>query len=108
LCLLVFSLQQWISLKDAVSGKYAAVIVCHLLFNMHLFGLGAIYLWTDRPWIEVHMACVSLLMVSATLALFVEAVLAGDLHPRARQALKALSALLVLFAPAFALDWMNN
>ena len=108
LCLLVFSVQQWISLKDAVYGKYAAAIVCHLLFSMHLFGLGAIYLWTDRPWIEVHMAGVSLLMVSATLALFVEAVLAGDLHPRARQALKALSALLALFALAFALDWMNN
>jgi len=27
LCLLVFSLQQWISLKDAVYGKYAAAIV---------------------------------------------------------------------------------
>jgi diguanylate cyclase (GGDEF)-like protein len=108
LCLLAFSVQQWISLKDPVYAKYAAVIVCHLLFNMHLFGLGATYLWTDRPWIEVHMAGLSLLMVSATLALFVEAVLAGDLHPRARLALKVLAALLVLFALAFALDWMNN
>jgi len=108
LCLLVFSVQQWINLKDVVYGKYAAVIVCHLLFNMHLFGLGAIYLWTDRPWIEVHMAGLSLLMVSATLALFVEAVLADDLHPRARLALKALAAVLVLFAVLFALDLMNN
>lgn len=108
LCLLAFSVQQWASLKDAVYGKYAAAIACHLLFNMHLFGLGATYLWTDQPWIEVHMAGVSLLMVSATLALFVEAVLGNELHPRARVALKALSALLVLFALAFALDWMNN
>ncbi len=108
LCLLIFSLQQWVNLKDAVYGKYAAVIVCHLLFSTHLFGLGAIYLWTDRPWIEVHMAGLSLLMVSATLALFVEAVLAGDLHPRARLALKALAAVLVVFALLFALDWMNN
>jgi diguanylate cyclase (GGDEF)-like protein len=108
LCLLAFSVQQWISLRDAVYGKYAAVIACHLLFNMHLFGLGATYLWTDRPWIEVHMAGVSLLMVSATLALFVEAVLGGDLHPRARRALKVLAALLVVFALAFALDRMNN
>lgn len=108
LCLLAFSLQKWISLKDTVYGKYAAVIVCHLLFNMHLFGLGAIYLWTDRPWIEVHMAGLSLLMVSATLALFVEAVLANDLHPRARLALKALAVILVLFALLFALDLMNN
>jgi len=108
LCLLVFSLQQWINLKDPVYGKYAAAVACHLLFNMHLFGLGAIYLWTDRPWIEVHMAGVSLLMVSATLALFVEAVLAEDLHPRARLALKVLAALLGLFALLFALDWMNN
>ncbi|HRG15129.1 MAG TPA: diguanylate cyclase [Pseudomonadota bacterium] len=108
LCLLAFSVQQWINLKDAVYGKYAAVIVCHVIFNMHLFGLGAIYLWTDRPWIEVHMAGVSLLMVSATLALFVEAVLGGDLHPRARLGLKALATLLALFALLFALDWMNN
>lgn len=108
LCLLAFSLQKWISLKDTVYGKYAAVIVCHLLFNMHLFGLGAIYLWTDRPWIEVHMAGLSLLMVSATLALFVEAVLANDLHPRARLALKALAVILMLFALLFALDLMNN
>jgi diguanylate cyclase (GGDEF)-like protein len=108
LCLLAFSVQQWASLKDAVYGKYAAVIVCHLLFNMHLFGLGATYLWTDQPWIEVHMAGVSLLMVSATLALFVEAVLGSDLRPGARVALKALAALLVAFALAFALDWMNN
>ncbi len=107
-CLLVFSVQQWINLKDAVYGKYAAVIVCHLLFNMHLFGLGAIYLWTDRPWIEVHMAGLSLLLVSATLALFVEAVLADDLHPRARLALKVLAAALAIFALLFALDWMNN
>jgi diguanylate cyclase (GGDEF)-like protein len=108
LCLLVFSLQQWINLKDAVYGKYAAVIVCHLLFSAHLFGLGAIYLWTDRPWIEVHMAGLSLLMVSALLALFVEEVLADDLHPRARVALKALAAALTLSALLFALDWMNN
>jgi diguanylate cyclase (GGDEF)-like protein len=108
LCLLAFSVQQWINLRDAVYGKYAAVIACHLLFNMHLFGLGATYLWTDRPWIEVHMAGLSLLMVSATLALFVEAVLADDLPRRSRLALKALSALLMGLALAFALDWMNN
>lgn len=108
MCLLVFSLQQWVSLRDTVYLKYAAVIVCHLLFNAHLFGLGAMYLWTDQPWIEVHMAGLSLLMVSATLALFVEAVLADDLHPRARLALKALSMALVFFAGLFAMDWMNN
>ncbi|MBK8283755.1 MAG: 7TM-DISM domain-containing protein [Ahniella sp.] len=108
LCLLVYSLQQWLNLKDIVYAKYAAVIVCHLLFSMHLFGLGAIYLWTDRPWIEVHMAGLSLLMVSATLALFVEAVLADDLHRYERLALKVLAGLLVLFALVFALDLMNN
>ena len=108
LFLLVFSLQQWLSLKDSVYGKYVAVIICHLLFNAHLFGIGAIYLWTDWPWLEVHMAGLSLLMVSATLAVFVEAVLADDLHPRARLALKVLAGCLVLFAVLFALDLMNN
>lgn len=108
LCLLVFSLQQWLSLKDDVYAKYAALIVCHLVFNAHLFGLGAMYLWTDRPWLEVHVAGLSMLMVSATLALFVERVLADDLHPRSRLALKCLAALLVVSALLFALDLMNN
>ncbi|MBL8516446.1 MAG: GGDEF domain-containing protein [Betaproteobacteria bacterium] len=108
LCLLAFSLQQWLSLKDTVYAKYAAQIVCHLLFSAHLFGLGAIYLWTDQPWIEVHMAGLSSLMVSATLALFVEAILGTDLHPHTRKALKGLAALLVLCASLFALDLMNN
>jgi diguanylate cyclase (GGDEF)-like protein len=108
LCLLVFSLLQWASRRDIVYAKYAAAIVCHLLFSAHLFGIGATYLWTDWPWLEVHMAGLSLLMVSATLALFVEAVLADDLHPRARLALKALAAALVLFAVLFGLDLMNN
>lgn len=108
LCLLVFSAQQWLNLRDGVYLKYAAVIICHLVFNAHLFGLGAMYLWTDRPWLEVHMAGISLLMVSATLALFVEAVLGDDLPVRSRHALKWLAALLVVFALMFALDWMNN
>jgi diguanylate cyclase (GGDEF)-like protein len=108
LCLLAFSLQQWVSLNDTLYGKYAALIVCHLLFSAHLFGLGATYLWTDNPWLETHMAGFSSLLTSATLALFVESVLGADLHPLLRKGLKALAGLLMFFALLFAFDGMNN
>jgi len=108
LCLLVLSAQQWLGLRDTVYIKYGALIISHLLFGAHLFGLGALYLWRDNPWLELHVAGLTSLLVSATLALFVEAILRDDLHPRARQALKALAVILVVCSLLFALDLMNN
>lgn len=108
LCLLVLSAQQWFGLRDTVYVKYAALITSHLLFGVHLFGLGALYLWRDNHWLELHIAGLTSLLVSATLALFVEAILRDDLHPRARQALRGLAVILVVCSLLFALNLMNN
>ena len=41
LCLLIYSLAQWINLREALFIQYALLITGSLLFSMHLFGLGA-------------------------------------------------------------------
>jgi diguanylate cyclase len=107
-CLLIFSLQQWRSLGDGVYGRYAALIVCNLLFTAHLFGLGAHYLWTDNAWLETHVAGISSLLTSSATALFVEGVLATDLSPRIRKTLRVLAALLAGCAVLYAFDLLST
>lgn len=54
LCLLVYSLAQWVSLRDALFIQYALLISGSLLFSLQFFGVGAQYLWTDNLWMERH------------------------------------------------------
>jgi len=108
LCLLIFSLQQWISLGDSVYGKYALLIVCNVLFMAHLFGFGGLYLWTDNPWLETHAAGICSLLTSCATALFIEAVLANDMSPPLRRAMKVIAFSMVIFALLFALDLLSN
>jgi diguanylate cyclase (GGDEF)-like protein len=108
LCLLIFSLQQWVSLGDSVYGKYALLVVCNVLFMAHLFGFGGLYLWSDNPWLETHAAGICSLLTSCATALFIEGVLASDMSPPLRRAMKMLAAALALFALLFALDLLGN
>ena len=108
LCLLIFSLQQWISLGDSVYGKYALLIVCSLLFTMQLFGLGGLYLWTDNPWLETHTPGIMSMLTSCATALFIEAILGDDMSPALRRATKVVAGAMVVFAALFAADLMTN
>ncbi len=108
LCLLIFSLQQWISLGDSVYGKYALLIVCNVLFMAHLFGFGGLYLWTDNPWLETHTAGIASLLTSCATALFIEGILASDMSPPLRRAMRIIAASLAMFAVLFAADLLSN
>ncbi len=108
LCLLLFSLQQWISLGDSVYGKYALLISCNLLFMAHLFGFGGLYLWTDNPWLETHTAGVASLLTACATALFIEGILGTDMSPRIRGAMRMIAAFLAMFAVLFAMDLVGN
>ena len=108
LCLLLFSLQQWISLSDSVYAKYALLIACNLLFMAHLFGFGGLYLWTDNPWLETHTAGIASLLTASATALFIEGILGADMSPRIRRAMRMIAAFLAMFAVLFALDLVGN
>lgn len=78
LCLLIYSLAQWINLRDVLFIQYALLIAGSLLFSLHLFGLGTQYLWRDMPWVELHAASLSALMATCGSFLFISQALAGD------------------------------
>lgn len=107
LCLLLYSLLQWVSRREHLYIKYSILILGSVLFSAHFFGIGALYLWTDNVWIEKHMAGVSALLASCGTALFIEDVLRIDMGRRLRQATKLLAAVLAVVALAHALDLID-
>ena len=107
LCLLLYSLLQWISQREHLYIKYSLLILGSVLFSAHFFGIGALYLWTDNVWIEKHMAGVSALLASCGTALFIEDVLRLDMGRRLRQATKLLAAVLAVAALAHAVDLID-
>ena len=107
LCLLFYSLLQWVSLREHLYMKYALLILSSALFSVHFFGIGELYLWTDIHWIEKHMAGISALMAACGTALFIEDVLGPDMSRRLRQTTKILAGVLALAALAHALDWID-
>ena len=107
LCLLLYSLLQWASLREHLYIKYSLLIVGSVLFSVHFFGIGEMYLWTDNAWVEKHMAGISALIASCGTALFIEDVLGRDMGRRLRLATKLLAAALAVAAFAHAFDLID-
>ncbi len=93
LALLFYSLAQWASLRENLYLSYALLVICSVVFSVHFFGIGEMYLWTDREWPERHLAGVTSLMAAAATALFVEDALAADLHRWLRIGLRTVAGL---------------
>ena len=107
LCLLLYSLLQWASLREHLYIKYSLLILGSVLFSVHFFGIGELYLWTNNIWIETHMAGITALMAACGTALFIEDALGQDMARRLRRAAKVLACVLALAAMAHALDWID-
>jgi diguanylate cyclase (GGDEF)-like protein len=105
--LLIFSLVQWYHLRENLYLKYAMLVVCSTVFSLHFFGIGEMYLWTDNEWVDQHFAGLTSMLAAAATALFVEEALAGDLHRSLRFGLRALAAIQVLGATAYAFDFID-
>jgi diguanylate cyclase (GGDEF)-like protein len=76
LCLVVYSLGRFATLRDPLSLKYALLTSGSLLFSLFQFGIGAQYLWRDGLWIERHAGGLFSLMALTGSFLFIEHVLA--------------------------------
>ncbi|HET7865092.1 MAG TPA: diguanylate cyclase [Burkholderiaceae bacterium] len=108
LCLLLYSLAQWVNLRDTLFLKYALLITGSLLFSLFQFGVGAQYLWTDTLWIEQRMGVLSALLATGGSFLFVEHVLAGANTPRRfSTVMKAGAGLSAAVALAYLLDLLD-
>ena len=107
LCLLLYSLLQWGSLREPLYMKYSLLILGSVLFSVHFFGIGELYLWGGNVWFETHMAGITALIAASATALFIEDVLGQDTHRRLRQAMKILAGVLAVAALAHGLDWID-
>ncbi|MEO7578971.1 MAG: 7TM diverse intracellular signaling domain-containing protein, partial [Massilia sp.] len=105
LCLLLYSLAQWINLRDALFGKYALLVGGTLMFSVEFFGLGSQYLWPQNVWMTLHAGGLFALMASCGAYLFVEQALTRPGIDRVFSVLMKLgAALTVLSAAAYAAD----
>jgi class 3 adenylate cyclase len=108
LVLLLYSLVQWAALREGLYLKYAFIVACTATFSLHFFGIGEMYLWTDRAWPARHMAGVTALLSTTATALFIDDALRENLHRWLRLALRALAALHLLFALAYCVDLLDT
>jgi two-component system sensor histidine kinase/response regulator len=105
LCLLLYSLSQWINLREPLFGKFALLIAGTTLFSVEFFGLGTLYLWTDNAWMTLHAGGLFSLMASCGAYLFVEQALARPGMDRTfSRLMKTGAALTVATALAYACD----
>jgi diguanylate cyclase (GGDEF)-like protein len=107
LVLLFYSVAQWVSLRENLYLKYAVLTLFSVMFSLHFFGIGDMYLWTDREWPERHLAGVTSLMAAAATALFVEDALAGDLDQWLRRGLRIVAAIHVIATLAYSVDMID-
>lgn len=72
LCLVLYTLGQWLSTREPLFLKYALLSSGSMMFSVTQFGLGGMYLWRDLLWIEQHAAGIAALLASSGTFLFVE------------------------------------
>lgn len=102
LCLLLYSLTQWASLRDAMFLQYALTIAGTGVFFVAYSGLGPQHLWGDNDWLSQHAAPLSVMLAIVGGSLFVERVLGvRELQPWIARALKLLAGAAAVVAIAF-------
>ena len=108
LCLLLYSLAQWLSLRDAMFLQYALTLGFTALFFIAYFGLGPQHLWGDNAWWVQHAAPLAVLLALVGGCLFIDRALAvAELRPWISSALRAQALAAGLTAAAFALDLVS-
>jgi diguanylate cyclase len=108
LCLLIYSLANWVTLREVLFLKYTLLVSGSLLFSLLQFGIGGQYVWPDNAWAELHMGGLSALIAAAGSFLFVEQALSSSGTKRWFSVLmKAGAGLAIFFALCFSLDWID-
>ncbi|WP_332848810.1 hybrid sensor histidine kinase/response regulator [Massilia sp. S19_KUP03_FR1] len=108
LCLLLYSLAQWISLREPLFGKFALLVGGTTMFSVEFFGLGQQYLWPLHPWMTLHAGGLFSLLASCGAYLFVEQALARPGQDRIFSILmKSGAALTLLSAFGYGLGWFD-
>lgn len=109
LCLVLYSLAQWLSLREPLFLQYALMTTGSLLFTLHFFGVGAQYLWGGSPWFELHAAGLAALMATGGGFLFIGQILNGHQQPsRFLRLMRGGAVLCAILAVAYTLDILST
>jgi diguanylate cyclase len=93
--LFLYSLLQWLSLRESLYLKYALLIAASATFSVHFFGIGEQYIWSGNDWLGKRLAGISSLLAASAAALFIEDVLSSDMSQRLRLAIRIVVAVLL-------------
>lgn len=108
LCLVLYSLLQWIGLREKLFAYYALVVLGSAGFSLQFFGIGAQFVWPGNAWMEMHFAILAGLVALVGSFLFLGHILAPD-DPRGRyaRAMRAGAALMAAAALAHVLGLLS-
>lgn len=97
LCMLIYSLTHWVSLRDRVFVEYALMLVGNTVFFISYFGVGALYLWGSEPWLSMWASPIAILVsVAAGTGFMRNALGVRELSPLGDRLLQALGATAVV------------
>ncbi|MGL4577206.1 MAG: diguanylate cyclase domain-containing protein [Burkholderiaceae bacterium] len=105
LCLLIYSLVQWASLRESFFLKYGLLVFGTMMFSLLQFGIGTQFLWTDNIWMERHAAGISSLIALCGSFLFTEHALAQPGSSRVfSRVMKGCAAACIVLLAIYCLD----
>ena len=94
LCLMVYSLMQWLSQRDITFLHYALSLLAISTFFFGYHGLGMQHLWGGSDWLAANMAPLAVLVALVGGMLFLERALeVAAFNPRLSQAMKLTAGL---------------
>ncbi|MBE7417257.1 MAG: GGDEF domain-containing protein [Ideonella sp.] len=103
LCLLIYSVAQWLSLRDATFAYYAVSVGGMTLFFLGYFGLGPQHLWSNSAWLTAKGPPLAGLVAMVGALLFLDrALFVAQHHPRWSRAMRIAAAVAAVAAAAFA------
>jgi diguanylate cyclase (GGDEF)-like protein len=102
LCLLIYSIAQWLSLRDRTFVFYAVAISGMTIFFFSYYGLGPQHVWSDSAWVTNSIAPLSVLVAMAGGLLFLDrALLVAQHNPRWSRAMRVTASVAAAAAAAF-------
>ncbi len=102
LCLLIYSIAQWLSLRDRTFAHYALAVSGATVFFFGYYGLGPQHLWGGSMWLTANLPPLSALVGLVGALLFLERTLSVARHnPRLALAMRGAALLAGGAAAAF-------
>ena len=108
LCLLAYSLVQWVTQRDRMFAFYALVVLGSMGFSMQFFGIGPQYLWPDNPWMNRYSGPAAGLMALVGSFLFLGHMLADSTQKsRYARTMRAGAAITSAVCGALLFGWLS-